>query len=378
MTIPHELAPGLSFLWERARRVDVGSLVSRARRTAARHGRTTPGVVADMLWQAGFRGVGFQDYVDYDFAMLTAAERATYMTSPVSHRLALRFDDPAHRHLFHDKIAFNGAFAEHLGRTWMTVSPHGADELRAFAERHGTIVTKEPLGRAGLGVHRYRAADVTDWTLFHRGLLERGETLVEEVIRQHDDLAALCAGTINTTRVTTYFDGRTTHVLAMAQKFGRGAVSDQNAFGGFYAMLDDDGRATGDGYDSNDRVYAEHPDSGIRIADFRLPMLDEVLRLVDRAACVVPEVRYVGWDVAVTPTGPVLVEGNWAAGVYENKPSATGIRTGHKARYLAAIDAGGAGGAAVAGAAGAAGAAVAASAAVAAVRGMSVSEAARA
>jgi hypothetical protein len=35
----------------------------------------------------------------------------------------------------------------------------------------------------------------------------------------------------------------------------------------------------------------------------------------------------------------VLVEGNWAAGVYENKPSATGIRTGHKPRYLAAIEA---------------------------------------
>jgi hypothetical protein len=28
---------------------------------------------------------------------------------------------------------------------------------------------------------------------------------------------------------------------------------------------------------------------------------------------------------------------NWAAGVYENKPSVTGIRTGHKPKYRAAI-----------------------------------------
>ena len=41
--------------------------------------------------------------------------------------------------------------------------------------------------------------------------------------------------------------------------------------------------------------------------------------------------------VVVGPDGPVLVEGNWGAGVYENKPSVSGIRTGHKPRYQAAI-----------------------------------------
>ena len=62
-------------------------------------------------------------------------------------------------------------------------------------------------------------------------------------------------------------------------------------------------------------------------------MMDEVRAFIDRVARVVPQVQYVGWDIVVTPDGPVLVEGNWGAGVYENKPSVTGIRTGHKARY---------------------------------------------
>jgi len=337
MSSPLSLTPRLRYLARRVRRFNADALLSRAEQTAKRHGRSTAAVAVDMLWQAAFRGVGFQDYVDYDFAILTREERATYMTSPLSDRLAMRFDDPAYRHLFHDKVAFNHTFDAFLKREWMTVTTDNADELRAFAERHGTIVTKEPMGRAGLGVHRYHAADVHDWQLFHRGLLARGEILVEEVIRQHEELAALCAGTVNTTRVTAFFDGRTTHILAVAQKFGRGAVSDQNAFGGFYAMLDENGRATGAGYDSCGQVHEVHPESEIPIAAFRLPMFDEVLAFVDRVARVVPQVRYVGWDIAVTPEGPVLVEGNWAAGVYENKPSATGIRTGHRDRYLAAI-----------------------------------------
>ena len=56
-----------------------------------------------------------------------------------------------------------------------------------------------------------------------------------------------------------------------------------------------------------------------------------------RVARVVPQIMSVGGDIVVTPVGPVRVEGNGGAGVYENKPSVTGIRTGHKPRYREAI-----------------------------------------
>lgn len=327
----------LRYLAGRARRIDVGSVVERAKEASAQHGKSLPLVVADMLFQAGVKNVGFQDYIDYDFAILTPAERATYMTHPVSNQISQKYDHPDYRGLFQDKVEFDRTFSEFLRREWMVVDAGNADDLRAFTERLGTIVTKEPVGQAGTGVHRYHAAEVEDWTQFHRGLLERGEILVEEVIRQHDDLAAVCPGTVNTTRVTAFFDGEKTHILAMAQKFGRGAVSDQMTFGGFYTMLDENGRALGAGYDSHGHVHELHPDSGARIADFQLPMIDEVKAFVDQVARVVPQVQYVGWDIVVGPDGPVLVEGNWGAGVYENKPSVTGIRTGHKPRYQAAI-----------------------------------------
>ncbi len=327
----------LRYLAGRARRIDVGSVVERAKEASAQHGKALPLVVADMLFQAGVKNVGFQDYIDYDFAILTPAERATYMTHPVSNQISQKYDHPDYRGLFQDKVEFDRKFSEFLRRDWMVVDAGNADELRAFTERLGTIVTKEPVGQAGTGVHRYHAAEVEDWSAFHRGLLERGEILVEEVIRQHDDLAAVCPGTVNTTRVTAFFDGQKTHILAMAQKFGRGAVSDQMTFGGFYTMLDENGHALGAGYDSHGHVHELHPDSGVRIADFQLPMIDEVKAFVDQVARVVPQVQYVGWDIVVGPDGPVLVEGNWGAGVYENKPSVTGIRTGHKPRYQAAI-----------------------------------------
>lgn len=328
----------LQVLFERARGFDYASVTERARFTARVHDKAYPLVVADMLWSAARHRVGFNDYVEFDFAILTRAERATWVTSPLALELSNRYDDPAHVHHFHHKVDFNRVFDRFLGREWLELTPDNAAELEAFAARHPVFIAKVPVSKSGAGVRRYSVADVTDWAAFHAELLAKDEILIEESILQHPDLEAIAPGTANTTRVTTFVkeDG-TVEIINMAQKFGRGQVSDQASFGGFYTALHEDGRAMGMGYSTSGRLFEIHPDTGYRIADFRLPMIDEVRALITEVALVIPEVRYVGWDVVVTAGGPVLVEGNWGAGVFENKPTASGIRHGHLPRYRAAM-----------------------------------------
>ncbi len=120
------LAPRLRYLAARARRINVGSVVERAKESSAQHGKWVPAVVVDMLWQAGVRNVGFQDYIDYDFAILSRDERATYMTHPVSNQLSQKYDHPDFRHIFQDKVEFDRVFSEHLHREWMVVEPGNA------------------------------------------------------------------------------------------------------------------------------------------------------------------------------------------------------------------------------------------------------------
>lgn len=325
-------------LWNRAVHVDVSTLTDRARFTAKVHGKSYPVVLVDMLWSAARHRVGFNDYMEFDFAILTRAERATWVTSPLALELSNRYDDPAHVHRFHHKVEFNRDFDRFLGREWLELTADNAAEFASFAERHPVFIAKVPVSKSGLGVRRYSAEDVTDWEAFHAELLAKDEVLIEERILQHADLEAIAPGTANTTRVTTFVgDDGTVEIINMAQKFGRGQVSDQASFGGFYTALHEDGKAMGMGYSVDGHLFETHPDTGFRIADFQLPMMDEVRALITEVALVVPQVRYVGWDIVVTPTGPVLVEGNWGAGVFENKPSATGIRHGHLPRYRAAM-----------------------------------------
>jgi len=123
------LSPRLRYLVGRARRINVGSVVERAKESSAQHDKWTPAIVVDMLWQAGFRNVGFQDYIDYDFAILSRDERATYMTHPVSNQLSQKFDHPDFRYIFQDKVEFDRVFSEHLHRDWMVVEAGNADDV---------------------------------------------------------------------------------------------------------------------------------------------------------------------------------------------------------------------------------------------------------
>ncbi|HEY0247772.1 MAG TPA: sugar-transfer associated ATP-grasp domain-containing protein [Gryllotalpicola sp.] len=335
-----DLRSRLAFLLTRAKGLDLPSVRRRAVLAARQHHRSAPLVLADMLWSAVFNDTAFNDYFELDFAMLSRAERRTFMTSPLSNHIALGHDAPAQRELFLDKISFNRLFAPYLGREWLDLRAAGPDALREFGTRHPLVIGKIPDGQAGNGVERYASAEVADWAAFHGGLLAKGQLLVEQNIRQHPVLEATAPGTVNTTRVNTFFDGTTVHVLSWAQKFGRGAVSDQPISGGFYTMLDEDGRSYGAGHTGkNASSFPTHPDSGASIVDFRLPLVAELKELIDTVGRVVPEVPYVGWDFVIGADGPLVLEGNWLPGIYEHKPSVTGIRTGTRPRFEKVIGA---------------------------------------
>jgi glutathione synthase/RimK-type ligase-like ATP-grasp enzyme len=61
--------------------------------------------------------------------------------------------------------------------------------------------------------------------------------------------------------------------------------------------------------------HTHHPVSGGAIEGRRLPMWEQARELACQAHRAFPPRLLVGWDIAVTPTGPVLVEGNEQPGV---------------------------------------------------------------
>ena len=58
-----------------------------------------------------------------------------------------------------------------------------------------------------------------------------------------------------------------------------------------------------------------HPDTNVGLTGVVIPQWSEVTRLILRASETVPGFLVQGWDVALTPRGPVLLEVNWVGDV---------------------------------------------------------------
>jgi len=140
---------------------------------------------------------------------------------------------------------------------------------------------------------------------------------------QHPEMAALFPGTTNTLRVLVLRDPRSgkPFVGAAALRVGTRAsgVIDNFSRGGLSFPIDPPSGVVGRGVRRLPSGHVEpvdvHPDTGLRITGRTVPLWGEVLACTLGAFVHLPFLRYVGWDIAVGPEGPIVIEGNSYSGV---------------------------------------------------------------
>lgn len=297
-----------------------------------------PVIVADMLWCSVRYEMGFRDYVVWDIRVLNSRERATWMTHPKAFRLNSSLNSADSGAIVGDKIRFLTDFADLTRREWIDASSASVGELTDFLARHPRVIAKPSRGEGGTGIAIYDRQVIDDVATWRTALIDSDQTLLEEVLSQHEALAELYPDSVNTVRMITFRDPHDKlHVIASVLRIGNGSVIDNFASGGMFTMLDDAGVALYPGVDKQSHIYPMHPVTGTPIQGFQVPHYSEIVEMVADAAKRLPTVPYVGWDIAVTPEGPSLIEANHNSSVFQMKPSASGIRTGLLHRYRDAI-----------------------------------------
>ena len=153
-------------------------------------------------------------------------------------------------------------------------------------------------------------------------LIKNNYYVIQDVVKQHEDLNVFKTRSVNTIRVITIkgISGEVRVFSCFLRLSGsKDSFVDNRAKGGLAIGINiENGKLMKYGYphDEYGTKLKVHPTSGVRFEGFQLPFWENTIELVVKAHKQFYEIQSIGWDVIITPNGPVILEGNddWEIG----------------------------------------------------------------
>jgi len=265
---------------------------------------------------------GYIDYYLFEMYNLNNKQRKTVLTRGINNSLIKKYNNPSYNYIFSDKIRFNQVFDKYMKRDWLEIKNDNLEEFEIFCKKHQTFIVKPISASCGKGVELIKSPKKNIKSL-HEKLLNSGQILAEEVAIQCDEINDLHPYSINTIRVVT-LKGKV--VTALLRVGNHKNIVDNFNNGGMVSPINiKTGIIEYPAIDKHDNLYMKHPISKISLVGFKIPSWKRVVELCEKAAEVVPEIGYIGWDVCVGNKKVTFIEGNEFPGhdLYQLPPHRT-------------------------------------------------------
>lgn len=278
-----------------------------------RSGKNRVKIFFDMLWCAKRYGAGYYDYQIFQFYNMNKEQRKTFVTRLISKKLITAMNNPEYYHVLENKDEFYELYKDYIGRGFLKLEGASKEEVKSFCDSREYIFCKLQDAECGHGCERLKISDFKDFDELYKYLQEKKFCTIEDNIVQHPAMSKLYSNAVNSMRVITLIgnDGEP-HVLYMVQKMGKdGSIIDNNCL--FTPVDMETGKLKYPAH-SGDTVkgiiYEEHPNTKVKLVGYEIPFAKQAAEMCKKAAMLYPQIRYVGWDVAITENGPVIIEGN--------------------------------------------------------------------
>lgn len=174
---------------------------------------------------------------------------------------------------------------------------------------------RPPSEQGGKGCFKISKASVNEDVDKAFDFLTQGTFVHTEIIKQHDAINKIHSKAVNTLRIISILtEDNEVEFIGGFYRFGVGeSVVDNASSGGFIVgvnMAEGTLKKTGhylSGYGGAE-IY-EHPDSKFKFEGFKIPFYQDICNDIRNAVTFFPD-RYIGWDIAITNNGPLIVECN--------------------------------------------------------------------
>ena len=327
----------VKYMLKKIKGVDYKSFYNHAKKIAKKVHKPAIFILFDMAWCAIFYGSGYMDYFEFEFYLLKGRERKTYLTGRLNNEIVRKYNDKKDWDKLDDKIKFNHLFKKYLGRDFIDLRESSLEEFKKFLKGKDKVVAKPIDDCGGKGV--LVLEEFKNVKKIYEELLSNKQYLVEEYLIQHEDLSKLYPDSVNGLRVLSFLDDKgVAHILNVILRIGNNGKVDNFSSGGMYTFVDNTGHVYAPAIDEAGNIYEKHPFSNEKIVGFKVPHYEDLDKMINKLSLVVPSVRYVGWDIAVTKKGLVVLEGNQYPGIFQVKPSLSGKKEGMLLEYRKYMD----------------------------------------
>ena len=284
-----------------------------------------------IFWSFLTRGTSYTDFFRCNFLELTSAEKDTFFTARSFYKFVNTINPHEYEAIFHDKLVFNAVFAKYLKREYINLRTCSTEELERFLSGKDIVFAKPPTGEGGHDIEKIEVASIEDIAAFHSECAQKGLWLLEEAIIQHKDLNEINPNVVNSFRIVTLVKDGVPHIVGTALRVNQDETQIIGCTNDLYFGLKADGTIDGNVVDDYGKIWKNHPLTGKPFSEVKISGVAEAFELVKQAALEVPEMPYIGWDVAFSVNGPLIVEGNEYPGYgliqfYKQRFE----RTGHK------------------------------------------------
>ena len=258
-----------------------------------------------------------EEYFLYGYEKLTDQERAQYLSDFDRSCFCTRVNDQGKSEIFRRKWKTYEVFKPYFKREAVLI--RGSKDIAKleavdFLERHNSAIMKPLTNSCGHGIVLFHANSKEEALQKFRDVITSNDTsyIMEELIEQSEDMAEFHPNSVNTVRMFTFKLKDEVRILYAGIRFGiNNTFVDNAGSGGIYSSVDvATGKVCTVSVDGMGNEFANHPNSGKQILGFQIPKWEQLTCLAKELALIVPEVKTVGWDFALTDKGWVLVEGN--------------------------------------------------------------------
>jgi len=214
-----------------------------------------------------------------------------------------------------NKYNFYKIAKDYFGREVCEVrSESDYPEFERMVLKVNEVMLKPNSSALGHGIQAVTIASPEHAKEVFSNLIGKGTWIVEERIRQDAAMAVWNESSVNTVRYMSFLNNNGFFSITPFLRTGRkGSVVDNAGSGGVFANINvKTGVVCTDGVDEHGNRYAEHPDSKVVFNGWKIPKYEELVATVrEMHETLMPSHPYIGWDMALTDKGWIVIECNW-------------------------------------------------------------------